>query len=151
MVGSSPRHRRLISIFQRVVITGVIPVVCSGTRLQLVFGLLASGLCLLIYLRYRPYRTWLCNALQLGVQLQVFLNYAIAGSLYYVGPAMRERTTEVSNDVAYGTILFVANIGCFVMLVCVAAHAYVTTLWAQTRGRTARSAPCSWLTTAVLL
>ena len=57
----------LISIFQKLLITGVVPILFEGTRLQLWFGLLASGGFGFTYLLLRPYRMWVCNALNLGV------------------------------------------------------------------------------------
>ena len=71
-----------VDLLRKFFLTCVVLRVSPGTKVQLWFGSLVAVVSALVYQRLSPYRSELCQKLQLVVQLQIVFTYLAANVFY---------------------------------------------------------------------
>ena len=104
-----------IDLLRKFLLASVVLVVAPNTKMQLWFGLAAGTAAFTLCLKLEPYRSPLCQRLQLAALLQVLFTY-MAATVFYTDPRLPRPTDAV---LASDILLVAANCVCFVMLLFV--------------------------------
>ena len=118
-----------VDMLRKFVLASVVMHIAPGTKGQLWFGMVIASTAALSYLKLAPYRSTLCQSVQMMVQLQVLFTYS-AATVFYQEPGAPMWATGGSEVSTSDWVLVLTNCSCFTLLVVMLLRD-----WAGSRAR----------------
>jgi hypothetical protein len=108
-------HWEGVDLLRKFVLTGVVTLVESQTRVQLWFGAVSCLFFLQLHLRFQPFKSTFCNILQAAALLQLLFTYLTA-NLFFVDVTQPRELHDKHRNTLLGWGLVVGNSLAYVLI-----------------------------------